>query len=136
MKFAMHNAHDNHHLKMAIVSQENIFMNPQAYWGCIHDAIKPMNAQSNEISILVDKWAKIEAGTSATAIDPHKNTVSLSNGKKFTYKALALSPGLHQSLDYIKGLKEMSETPEEEGVFCHILDGKHRLDRNFWTGYH
>ena len=136
MKFAMHNTKEFGHLKMCLVSKEIVYMNPQAYWGAIHSAINATYAQSNEVSLLVEKWAKVEVGAPATSVDTANNTVTLSNGKQLTYKALALSPGLDQSFDYIKGPKEMSETTESEGVFCHILDGKDRIDRNWWTGYH
>lgn len=59
----------------------------------------------------------------------------LSNGKKLTYKALVMAPGLEHTMHGIKGLEEMSNTAEEENVFVHILDKKDRPFRNFYHGW-
>jgi hypothetical protein len=59
----------------------------------------------------------------------------LSNGREYTYKALVLSPGLDHRTDLIEGLEEMEKLPEEEYFFLHMLDGKHRAEKNFHHGW-
>ena len=60
----------------------------------------------------------------------------LSNGKTFTYKALVLAPGFDHSSKHIKGLEEMEKGPESENVFCHVLDHKERVSRNWYNGWY
>jgi len=66
---------------------------------------------------------------------PQQNKIKLSNGKEYTYKALVLAPGFNHTMEPIEGLREMSQTHESENVFVHMLDGKERVERNYWHGW-
>ena len=46
-----------------------------------------------------------------------------------------MSPGFDHSTKFIKGLEELEHTPEEENVFCHVLDNKLRCSRNWLNGW-
>lgn len=90
--------------------------------------------KSSSLVSMVESWSKSEAFVNCESVDPHNNSLKLSNGKTFTYKALVLAPGLNQSMDHIPGLRQMSETPESDLVFVHELDLL-RYKRNAWMGY-
>ena len=61
--------------------------------------------------------------------------MKLSNGKTFSYKALVLAPGFDHTVEPIQGLDEMQKGHEEDNVFVHMMDGKHRTERNFYHGW-
>ena len=130
-----HDDAHHHHLKMALVCQNNVFIQPQAYFGVAHSHMPELKLESGTVSSQIDTWSKIEAHQSVTKIDPENNKLHLSNDKKFTYKALVLAPGFDHSTKHIKGLEEMEKSPEMDGVFCHVLDHKERVNRNFWNGW-
>ena len=66
---------------------------------------------------------------------PQENKVVLTNGREYTYKALVLAPGFDHREDLIEGLPELSQGPEEDNVFVHMLDSKERVDRNYYHGW-
>lgn len=94
-----------------------------------------MKLQSGTIQAQIDNWSKIESNTKVTKIDAAHDKLELNNGKTFSYKALVLTPGFEHSTSFIKGLETLEKTPEEEGVFCHVLDHKERVSRNFYNGW-
>lgn len=120
---------------MALICQNNVFIQPQAYFGVAHSHMPELKLESGTVSSQIDTWSKIEAHQSVTKINPEKNHIHLSNDKKFTYKALVLAPGFDHSSKYIKGLEDMEKGHEMENVFVHVLDHKARVNRNFWNGW-
>lgn len=125
----------HHHLKMAIVSEHSSFIQPQSYFGVAHSHQAQLKLESNTVSAQVDNWSKIEVNTKVTKIDAAHDRLELNNGKVFSYKALVLTPGFDHSSSFIKGLDTLEKTPEEDGVFCHVLDHKQRVSRNFYNGW-
>lgn len=123
------------HLKMAVISDNNKFIQPQAYFGVCGSILPELKVESGTLSAQIDSWSKIEAHVNVTKIDPTAQTIDISNGKQFTYKALAMAPGLQHTMHGIKGLDAMSESHESENVFVHMLDNKERALRNFWNGW-
>lgn len=84
---------------------------------------------------MVQNWSRVDTNTTVTSFHPNENKLVLSNGREYTYKALALAPGFDHSTASIEGLPEMEQTHEMENVFCHVLDTKERVERNFNAGY-
>jgi len=66
---------------------------------------------------------------------PNENKVLLNNGREYTYKCLVLAPGFDHRDDLIEGLPELSQGPEEDNVFVHMLDSKERVSRNYYHGW-
>jgi len=124
------------HLKMALVAENNVYVQPQAYFGVCHSHLPALKLESGTCAAQIDTWSKLENGTSVSKINAEGNTVEMTNGKTFSYKALVLAPGFNHSMDYIKGLETMEKTPDSEGMFVHMLDSKERTFRNFWNGWH
>jgi len=122
-------------LKMAIVSPDVVWNQPQAYFGIINEHLKPLKMETGTIAALCDTWSKVEGGVKATKLDAKNNTIDLSNGKKFTYKSLVLGTGFDHDLNFIPGLKEFDEGPESNNVFVHQIDCKKRIMRNFYNGW-
>ena len=120
---------------MAIISDNNKFVQPQAYFGVVGGVLPELKIMSGSLSAQLETWSKIEAHVKVTKIDPVANTIDINNGKQFTYKALALAPGLEHKADFIKGLPEMMAGHESENVFVHTLEDIHRVNRNFWNGW-
>lgn len=125
----------HHHLKLAIISDNNKFIQPQAYFGVCGGILPELKVESGSLSAQIETWSKIEAHVKVTKIDPLANTLDISNGKQFTYKALVLAPGFEHKVSGIKGLDEMQHSHESENVFVHMLDNKERVLRNFWNGW-
>ena len=90
---------------MAIVSEQAVYVQPQAYFGVAGSILPELKLESGSLSAQIDNWSKVESGARVTKINPSENHMHLSNGKKFTYKALVLAPGLEHTMDGIKGLK-------------------------------
>ena len=130
-----HDVPKNNHLKMAIISDNNKFVQPQGYFGVVGGVLPELKIMSGSLSAQIETWSKIEAHVKVTKIDPTANTIDINNGKQFTYKALALAPGLEHKADFIKGLPEMMAGHESENVFVHTLEDIHRVNRNFWNGW-
>jgi sulfide:quinone oxidoreductase len=126
---------DAQHLKIALISRENIYLQPSLYFPIIHGHVKELAMESSGVSGQVANWSKTEVGVLASKIDPAKNTVSLTNGKTFNYKALVLATGFDHKLEYIRGLEKFSHCHESENVFIHALDHKSRYYQNYWHGY-
>lgn len=122
-------------LKIAMISKDSVWVQPQAYFGILHSYIKTLKMETGTLSAQIDTWSKIEAGSSVTKLDPNANKLTLSNGKEFSYKALVLGTGFDHSADYIEGLSEFDQGHESNNVFVHQLDSKTRVDRNFYNGW-
>lgn len=123
------------HLKMAIVAENTTFIQPQSYFGVCGSHIEKLKLESGTVSAQIDNWSKMEGNVSVSKINPDHNTIELTNNKTFTYKSLVLAPGLDHGSKYVKGLETMEQTPESDNVFCHVLDTKERVDRNFYNGW-
>jgi len=81
------------HLKMAIVCENTVFIQPQAYFGVCHSHQPELKLKSSTVSAQVDNWSKIEGNVRVTKIDAPHDKLELSNGKTFSYKSLVLAPG-------------------------------------------
>jgi len=123
-------------LKIALVTDQERFHFPQAYFGVIHGHLNPLKLQcSSSPANLVDEWSRTEEA-SVTKVKPDENTVELSNGRSFTYKALVLAPGLEHKVEHTKGLAEFEAEDEnaENFTFGHVYDNERRQERNYWSG--
>jgi len=56
-----HDDAHHHHLKMALVCQNNVFIQPQAYFGVAHSHMPELKLESGTVSSQIDTWSKIEA---------------------------------------------------------------------------
>ena len=133
-KYIQQNEHAGH-LKIAMISKDAVWVQPQAYFGIINGHIKPLKMETATLSAMIDSWSKIEAGSEVTKLDPHGSKLTLSNGKEFSYKALVLGTGFDHSCEFIPGLSELDQGHEDNNVFVHQLDNKYRLDRNYYNGW-
>lgn len=122
-------------LKMAVISPHNKFVQPQLYFAVTHGHVEKLKIDSGSVNSQIDNWSKTEIGVHATKVDPQNNTIELSNKKVFNYKALVLAPGMNHGMDKIEGLQEMSEEPDSENTFVHMLDSVERTSRNWYTGW-
>lgn len=122
-------------LKIGIVSKDTVWVQPQAYFGILHQHIKSLKMETGTLSAMIDTWSRVEGNTTVTALDPQANKVTLSNGKEWNYKALVLGTGFEHSCEFIEGLSEFDQGPDSNGVFVHQLDSKDRLTRNFYNGW-
>lgn len=122
-------------LKMAIVSENTTFIQPQAYFGVVNSAIKELKLESGTLAAQVETWSRVEGMAKVSKINPNENHLHLNNGKKFTYKALVLNTGFEHSASGIVGLDEFANGPEENNVFVHMLDHKATVARNFYSGW-
>ena len=80
-------------------------------------------------------WSKLEAMTSVTELKPDQNSMTLSNGKEFTYKALVLAPGLSHESSYIDGLGDFEAGHDTNNTWVHSFNTPENTDRNFFNGY-
>ena len=92
-------------LKIAMISNQAVWVQPQAYFGILHQHIKELKMETGTLSAMIDTWSKIEL-SKVTKLDAPGNTVQLANGKSFTYKALVLGAGFDHSCERIEGLAE------------------------------
>jgi hypothetical protein len=122
-------------LKMAVVSPQNKYVQPQLYFACAHSHIEKLKLDSGSVNAQVENWSKTELGVNVTKINPMENNIELSNGKTFNYKALVYAPGLDHNQDYIKGLSELEAEPDSENTFVHMTDTVERATRNFYNGW-
>jgi sulfide:quinone oxidoreductase len=122
-------------LKMAFISRDKIWLQPQAYFGILHGHIKSLKMETGAVSAMIDTWSRTECDTEVTKLDPTNSKVSLANGKEFSYKALVLGTGFDHSCEFIEGLSDFDKGPEENNVFVHQLDDKARVDRNNYNGW-
>ena len=99
---------------MALVTDKNKYIIPQAYFGCMHHHIAPLNLETGTVSSQVDKSSWSDVGARVTKYLPNENKVQLSNGREYTYKALVIATGFNHTKDKIQGLEEMEATPESE----------------------
>lgn len=121
--------------KMAIICEQNKFVQPVGYFSCMHDHTTKLDAMTSSVGSQVDNWSKVMAPGKVVKYMPHENKLLLNNGKEYTYKALVLSPGLDHRSDLIEGLEEMENLPEEENFFVHKVDTDKRLEKNFQAGW-
>jgi|Transcript_37409 sulfide:quinone oxidoreductase len=110
-----------------------VWVQPQAYFGILHQHIKALKMETGTLSAMIDTWSKIE-NTKVTKLDPSGNQVTLANGKTLSYKALVLGAGFDHSAEFVPGLAEFEEGPDTNNVFVHQLNDKRRLERNFYNG--
>jgi len=122
-------------LKMAFISKDKVWVQPQSYFGILQSHIKALKMETGSVSAMIDTWSKIECDTEVTKLDPNASKITLGNGKEFSYKALVLGTGFDHSCEYIEGLADMDQGPETNNVFVHQLDEKRRLERNFYNGW-
>jgi len=122
-------------LKMAVVSPQSKYVQPQLYFAVCHSHIEKLKLDSGSVNAQVENWSKTELGVNVTKINPMQNNLELSNGKTFNYKALVFAPGLDHSMDHIKGLSELEAEPDSENTFCHMTDTVERASRNFFSGW-
>lgn len=79
--------------KMALIAKTGKYILPQAYLGVSHGHLKDLTLETATVSGQCENWSKLDVGVEVTKIDPNANTVTLNNGKEYTYKALVLAPG-------------------------------------------
>ena len=75
--------------------------------------------ETGTLSAMIDTWSKIESGTTVTKLDAKADQVTLSNGKKWTYKALVLGTGFDHQANFIEGLSEFDKGHQSNNVFVH-----------------
>lgn len=121
-------------MKIAIVARQAVWVQPQSYFGILHNHIKELKLETGALSSMIDSWSKIEL-SEVTKLDPKANKLSLANGKTFSYKALVIGTGFDHSCKNIAGLAEFDQGPETNNVFVHQLDDKKRVHRNFYSGF-
>ena len=121
--------------KIAIISKQGKFVQPDAYFGCTHGHITPLRLETGSVSGQVEAWSKMDVGHTVTKYIPAENKVVLSNGKEYTYKALVLGTGFDHSDHHIEGLPEMRAGHEEDNVYIHMLDEKYTSERNYYHGW-
>jgi len=120
---------------MALISNQNKFVMPDAYLGCSHGHIPPLKLESGSVSGQVEPWSRVDVGNKVTKYLPNENKLVLANGKEYTYKALVLAPGFDHNDSLIEGLPEMRKSHESENVFVHMLDSKYTMDKNYYHGW-
>lgn len=120
-------------LKMAFVGNQLMWVQPQAYFGILHAHIKALKGDTQNVKAMVDTWSRIEE-QNVTKLDPNNNTITLENGKQMSYKALVIGTGFDHSLDYIEGLRDYDNGPEDNHVYVHQINEKARLSRNYYNG--
>jgi len=91
-------------LKIAFISEQNKFIEPTNYFPILHGHQNEQKAESYTIQAVIDNWSKLEVQNPVTKINADANSVSLENGKEFTYKSLIMAPGMNHSMNGIKGL--------------------------------
>lgn len=121
-------------MKIAMISDQSVWVQPQAYFGILHQHIKELKMETGTLSAMIDPWSRIEQ-SKVTALDPNANQVTLANGKTLSYKALVLGAGFDHRAESIEGLAEFDEGPDTNNVFVHQLNNKERLSRNYWNGF-
>jgi hypothetical protein len=55
---------------MAVVSAGNRFVNPQAYFGVLHEHITKQDLEVDTISAQVENWSRIDSNTSVVKYMP------------------------------------------------------------------
>ncbi len=78
---------------MAVISDQQRFIIPEAYFGAAHGHLPILKLQSGTISAQCDNWSKLDTNLRVSEYMPNDNKVKLSNGKEYTYKAMVLAPG-------------------------------------------
>merc|ERR1712166_1482358 len=128
---------DAQNLKIAFISEQNKFIEPTNYFPIVHGHQNDQKAESYTIQAVIDKWSKLEISNPVTSINAEGNSLTLENGKEFTYKSLVMAPGLNHSMEGIKGLAELADEDDQtNGVNVHMLSNKDRISRNYWGGWH
>ena len=122
-------------LKMALITPHQKFIQPSLYFPISHGHIEKLALQSGSVNAQVENWSRCEIGATVSKVNPLANSLELSNGKTFTYKALVLAPGFDHSIESIKGLNELSHESDAENTFVHLLDGPERTERNWYMGW-
>ena len=49
------------HLKMAVISEQNKFIQPQGYFGVAGSILPELKIESGSLSAQVENWSKVEA---------------------------------------------------------------------------
>ena len=122
-------------MKMAFVSDQLIWVQPQCYFGILQAHVKSLKGDTQNAKAMIDNWSKIEQ-SKISKLDPNANKLTLENGKEFSYKALVIGTGFDHSMNHIEGLAEYDSGPETNHVFVHQIDNKERLSRNYHNGNH
>ncbi len=107
--------------KMALISKQDSFLVPEAYFGCTHNHLQDLKLVTPTVTSQVDKVSRVDVGETVTEFYPEENKLKLSNGREYTYKALILATGFKQSSDFIKGLDDFEGGRGENKVFTHSL---------------
>ena len=86
---------------------------------------------------MIAPWSLIQGNTTVTELNPGSNSLKLSTGKEFTYKALVLAPGLNHDSSNIEGLQEFETGPETNNTWVHTFNNTDEANthRNFYNGY-
>ena len=79
-------------LKMAFVSSDLIWLQPQAYFGILHTHIKDLKAETQSAKAMIEAWSRIEQSR-INKLDPNANKIFLDNGRELSYKALVVGTG-------------------------------------------
>lgn len=119
-----------------MVSKDAVWVQPQAYFGILHQHIKELKVETGTLGAMIDTWSKIEVGNPVTALNPTESKLTLENGKELSYKALVLGAGFDHSTSRIEGLAEMEAEHERNNTFVHALDDKGRVNRNWYNGWY
>ena len=57
-------------LKIGIVSKDTVWVQPQAYFGILHQHIKALKMETGTLSAMIDTWSRVEGNTTVTNLDP------------------------------------------------------------------
>ena len=121
---------------MAIISPSQAFIQPQVYFGVIHGHISDLQLNTAAIAGMIQPWSLIQSGTTVEELNPDSNSLKLSTGKEFTYKALVLAPGFAHESSHIEGLPEFESGPETNNTWVHTFNNldASNVNRNFYNG--
>jgi len=63
--------YDSPDWKMALISNQNKFVMPDAYLGCSHGHIPPLKLESGSVSGQVEPWSRVDVGNKVTKYMPN-----------------------------------------------------------------
>lgn len=119
-----------------MVSNGELYVNPSCYMPAVLGILAFRQLEGEPVPGQIAQWSMCEANTSVTALNPTQNTMTLSNGKEFSYKALVLGTGFDHSSSHVEGLTDFDMGEESNNIFAHIMDNRERVKRNFWNAYY
>lgn len=47
-------------MKIAMISDQSVWVQPQAYFGILHQHIKELKMETGTLSAMIDPWSRIE----------------------------------------------------------------------------